>query len=87
MGKKYIQIGWESYRKLVVPDDAPDVQITETRQAFYAGASILFEGLMHGLDAGNEPTDDDLQRMDDIQAEINAFGQQLDRKILKLTEH
>ena len=87
MGRKYIEIGWQSYRKLVVPDDAGEVQVNESRQAFYAGAAVLFEGIIGGLDGGSEATDADIQRMDDIQAEITAFGQQLDRKMFDLTEH
>lgn len=33
---------WESYRRAVVPRDAPDVQIQETRRAFYAGCQAFF---------------------------------------------
>lgn len=34
---------WESYRAKVLPPDAPDVQVVETRRAFYAGATIVLE--------------------------------------------
>lgn len=84
---KAIEQGWKSYRELVVPDDASDVQIRETRQAFYAGAAILFQALMVALDPGTEPTADDMQRMADLQAELDAFGQELDCKILNLPQH
>jgi hypothetical protein len=84
---KYIKHGWDSYHRLVVPRNASDIQVTETKQAFYAGAAILFQALMLTLDPGVEPTDTDMQRMADIQAEIDAFGQLLDKKVLKIPEH
>ena len=84
---KYIANGWKSYQSMVVPKDAPDVQIKETRQAFFAGAAVLFETLMMALDSGDEPTDNDLKRMADLQAEIDEYGQQLDKTAFGSTEH
>lgn len=84
---KYIEKSWESYRKLVIPANAPDIQVKESRQAFFAGASIIFEGMIKMMDGGDEPTPADMQRMANIQAEIDAFGQSLDRQILGKTEH
>lgn len=86
---KYIERGWDSYRKMVVPADAPQVQIDETRQAFYAGAAILFTTLMQPgvLDPGIEETPNDLKKMADLQAEIDAFGQQLDKRVFGQQEH
>jgi len=82
---KYIQTAWDSYRNMVMSKDAGTVQINETRQAFYAGASVLFTSIMMALDDNDEPTEKDMQRMADIQNEINSFGQSLDRKILRGT--
>lgn len=82
----YIEKGWEGYRKLL-PPNASEVQIRETRQAFYGGAAILFEALMRGLDEGEEATDGDVQIMTDIQRELQEFGAQLDRKYLDLPSH
>ena len=87
MTQKYIEAGWESYRSMVIPKDAPDIQIRETRQAFYAGSALLWQSLMLFLDNDVEPTTDDMQRMEDIQVEIDAYGQQLDRDLLKLPTH
>lgn len=36
-----IQSSWEDYRSKVLPQDAPSIQITECRRAFYAGANSL----------------------------------------------
>lgn len=78
---KYIEKCWDSYRALL-PKDAGEVQIRETRQAFYGGAAILFEAIMRTLDPGSEPTDADMRRMSDIQKELDEFGQKLDERYL-----
>ena len=78
---KYIEKGWNSYRALL-PKDAGEVQIRETRQAFYGGAAIMFEAMMRMLDPGEEPTDADMQRMADIQNELSEFGQKLDERYI-----
>jgi hypothetical protein len=36
-----IQEQWSSFAALVVPKDAPAVQVTEMRRAFYAGAEAM----------------------------------------------
>ena len=77
---KYIEDQWNSYRAMCVPKDASEVQVKETKQAFYAGASILFTFLMQTLDGGTEETAADLQKMADLQAEIDAFGHSMDKK-------
>ncbi len=87
MSNARIKDGWDSYQEMVVPIDAPDVQIAETKQAFYSGAAILFHTIMLGLEGGDEATDADMQWMQDLQNEIDAFGQQLDCKILGFTQH
>jgi len=84
---RHIETGWNSYRKMVVPSEASDVQVRETRQAFFAGAAILFESLMIMLEPSDEPTDTDMQRMEDIQSEIDEFGLALDLKFFKTVEH
>lgn len=79
---RLISKAWEGYRRHVLPSDAPEVQVTECRQAFYAGASVLFQSLLGTLDPGLEPTDADMVRMESIDKELREFGQELDRKVL-----
>jgi len=79
---KYIETSWNSYREMVVPKDAGTNQLNETRQAFYSGACTLFTSIMLVLDPGEEPTDRDMQRLSDIQSEIDSFGAALDRKLI-----
>lgn len=84
---KYIQGGWESYRRNCIPADAPDIQLRECRQAFFAGAAVLLKSIMATLDPGTEPSDTDLLRMASIQAEVDAFGQELDKRAFGSQEH
>lgn len=36
-----VQEQWESFHAIVVPKDAPEVQVTEMRRAFYAGVEAM----------------------------------------------
>ena len=83
---KPIEMAWEGYRELL-PADAPEVQLRETRQAFYGGAAILFEAIMGALDPGEGPTERDMRMMSDIQKELRDFGQKLDRRYFGKQEH
>lgn len=85
--KKYIEMSWNKYRNMVVPPDASDAQVDGTRQAFYAGASILFTTLMFALDPGEQETEADMRLMESLQAEINEFGLEMDLKILPVGGH
>ncbi|MCY4429222.1 MAG: hypothetical protein OXC11_02365 [Rhodospirillales bacterium] len=71
---------FEKYRRMVVSAEAGAVQVAETRQAFFAGATVLFETIMAVLDPGEEPTADDLKAMETLDAELRAFGSQFDVK-------
>ena len=82
MSDGMIETGWKSYRKLI-PADAPEVQLRETRQAFYAGAAVLFEAMLLVLEPGEEPTDADMRRMDGIAQELREFGRSLDTHYLR----
>lgn len=68
---KYIQKGFDSYRSLVIPKNAPDIQVKECRYAFYAGAAMLFEAMMMIMDDDREPTEDELNKMQAIQKELD----------------
>jgi hypothetical protein len=82
MSTKFIEAAWEGYRKMVVPSDASEVQVVETRQAFFSGAAVLFEVLIRSASHGDEVLESDILRMKGIQAEIDEFGQALDAKLL-----
>lgn len=79
---RWIERAWDRYREMVVPPDAGAVQVDETRQAFMAGAAILFTAMLHGVSEGDEVQEADEKLMADLQAEIDDFGQALDLKVL-----
>ena len=54
----------------------------EIEQAYFAGAAVLWEAMMKGLDPGEEPTHSDLTMAASIQTELEAFGAKLDQKVL-----
>ena len=71
---KLIEAGWVSLRLMTLPQDAPQIQIDEMRNAFFAGAQHLFGSLMTILDPGTEEiTAADLAKMDLIHRELNVF--------------
>lgn len=70
---KLIEAGWMGLRFMSIPPDAPKVQIDEMRMAFFAGAQHLFGSIMGILDPGSEPTDGDMRRMEQIDAELKSF--------------
>lgn len=70
---RIIEAGWQGLRLMAVPPGAPPVQIREMRNAFFAGAQHLFSTIMRTLDPGDEPTEADMRRLDNIQAELDAF--------------
>ncbi len=85
--KKYIELSWNSYRHMVVHPGAAEGQVKETRQAFYAGAAILFQTHMLVLGPGEEETEADMQVMAALQAELDEFGLELDLKLLPVGGH
>lgn len=74
---KLMEAGWLSYKLMVLPEDASEVQRDETRKAFFAGAQHLYASVMGMLEPGAEPTMNDLRRMAAVDAELNQFVEQL----------
>lgn len=65
---------WRDYHAKVIPPTAGEVQIQETRRAFYAGATALLMLLMKQLEPGSEPTAKDLAMMDALEQELLTFA-------------
>jgi hypothetical protein len=71
---KLIEAGWISLRIAVIDKDASPLQLEEMRNAFFAGAQHLFASMLAVLDPGSEePTANDLRRMELIADELQAF--------------
>ncbi len=74
---KLIEAGFESLRIAVIPKDAPPVQIAEMRMAFMAGAHHVFASIMSALGPNAEPSADDMQLLERIDAELCLYAEQL----------
>jgi len=78
---KYIENLWLDFKSNVLPADTSDVQIEETRNAFFAGAGSIFKVITEGVSSDGEPTKAELKMMDDIQEEMAAFLEESIRKV------
>lgn len=78
---KLVEAGWAGYRVLVIPPDAPQIQIDESRTAFMAGAQHLFGSIMNILDPGEEESEADLRKMDLIDKELRAFAREMELRV------
>ena len=70
---KIIEAGWVSLRMMAIPPEASELQISEMRNSFFAGAHHLLTSVMTSFDPGAEPTDADNHRMDMIAKELDMF--------------
>ena len=61
-----IASGWERYRDAVMPSTVSEVQLQETRRAFYAGAAHLLDAIVRAPEGPNVAIA--------IQAELKAFA-------------
>lgn len=80
---KLIEAGWIGLRLAAIPHNAPAVQLSEMRMAFMAGAQHLFSSMLDVMEEGHEPTDNDMNRMDLINAELEAFAEELKLRVAK----
>lgn len=67
-----LQVEFDSYLRQVIPLDAPAVQITECKRAFFAGASAVLNVL---LLIGDDTISEDLgvETIEAIRQEIQAY--------------
>ena len=73
--KRTLEDCWESYLKAIIPDDAPDVQVNETRRAFYAGAVSVWSMLM--------AEDMSMETCESIQNSLDSFGMEFVEKLIE----
>jgi hypothetical protein len=73
--KYRIQALWNEFRTLVLPPDAPDIQIVDMRRAFYAGVHSAMNRLaseMSDGDALDDPNDERAIR--EVNEELRMFS-------------
>jgi hypothetical protein len=77
---KLVEAGFWGLRIAAIPDDAPQVQVDEMRNAFFAGAQHMFGSIMQILEPGSEATEKDLHRLTLIDIELREFIEQFKRR-------
>ena len=78
---KVIEMGWVAFLVMTVPENASEAQKKDLRRAYFAGAQHLWGSIMLFLESGAEATPADLRRMDQINAELNEFVDELKREM------
>jgi hypothetical protein len=80
---------FELYRALVIPTNAPAVQVDECRRAFIAGAVEVYRFMMDAstFAAGIEPTDEDMKMMQALDDELRALAENEIRKMQGAPTH
>lgn len=71
---KALEAEWEDYRRKVIPLHAGEVQVAESRRAFFAGAASVYNLITERLEPGQEATDNDLKFLDDLNTELREFA-------------
>lgn len=82
---KLIEAGFVAFRQLMINPEADAMQVDEMRLAFMAGAEHVFHSMISVLDEGEEPTEQDLQRMDNIHTELMAWRDEFTKRLKKET--
>lgn len=62
---------WNIFRMVVIPHDASQIQLTEMRRAFFAGAACTMTEVMEAVDKGME---DGVNHLNALHTEIIQFG-------------
>jgi len=80
---RLVEAGWAGFMlatKLTEATAAPG-QLSNMRKAFFAGAMHLFTSMLSFLEAGTEPTDTDLKRMDALSKELERFQKEFEAQL------
>lgn len=74
MRKKLMAEQWAQFNERVMPLDAPANQKRAMKIAFYGGAQAIMFRIIAAFSPEGEPTDDDLQVMNDLERELSDFA-------------
>lgn len=72
---------WLLCKNGVFVKETDEQKIKDLEEAFYLGASSLFELMVGMLDSDREPTENDLKKMDKLNEELQEFNKNLEAKI------
>ena len=76
---QFVESGWQVMRLLVLPSNASDIQVSEMRKAFFAGAQHLFGALMSMVTG--EDKAEDRRRLKLLDKELRAWHDELLREV------
>lgn len=65
---------WDQFARAILPAGVGPTQRQEMRRAFYAGGEAIMFRVITALSPDTEPTDDDVQIMADLDAELREFA-------------
>lgn len=74
---KIIEGGWLALVATGGLEDAPFQQKQDMRKAFFLGAQHLYACMIGMLESGEEPTKNDMERMEKIMLELEKFRMSL----------
>jgi len=66
---------WSEFAGKVLPPNCSTVQSQEMRRAFYAGAQAILFKVIAAFAPETEPTEADIQMMEDVNQELQDFAQ------------
>jgi len=75
MNKGLLESQWQEYRSKVISKRAPEVQVTESKRAFFAGAWAFYAVLMNNVGPEPQETREDLSLMEGLHTEMVAFAE------------
>ncbi len=77
--KKPIQTGWAAFRAIHQPTPEQEQLL---RHAYFAGAQHLYACIMAGIDPSHDVTKDDLQMMENVHNELQAFYEEMKKLLI-----
>lgn len=75
LSSKIMDEGWRNLLESVIPPETHPDQVKTYKRFYYAGAKRCMDALVFdaALDEGEQPTADDLAKVDALLHEVNAF--------------
>jgi hypothetical protein len=77
---------FDSYRKNVIPQDAPPVQVEECRRAFYAGSYTMLMNVSANIGDDSTSEEDGIVQLEALKAECEAFAASVGQPLPQIVE-
>lgn len=70
---RLIEAGWLTLRDMAMPKDTPFAQLEQLREFFFGGAHHMLTSVKSMMGDGEEPTEQDYQRLTSVETELAEF--------------